>query len=132
MYTDSLANYLYNSPLKRFYSYSGKNIHRIIHGNVTLKCMQIVMAYDTKHFIRSGILVVQDTSGNALRKMNRSRRAKLYMKLEDKKYGLFELKLDNTHVDEIEPSVFWFRHDGRSSLHILKSPKQAAADDGWQ
>ena len=131
MYTDSLANYLYNSPIKRFYSYSGKNIHRIIHGNVALKCTQVVMAYDTKHFIRSGILVLRGTDATGLRKANKSRRAKLYMKLEDRKYGLFELKLDNTHVDEIEPSVFWFRHDGRSSLHILKSPKQATTGDDW-
>jgi len=113
---------------KRYISISGADIKLINWNGVDVSDVrQIVHGYDVRAQCRTGFILT-DTCTKEIAKLNWVRKksfytGNLYIKAYDNKYGLWELTLTDTHIKEIASGVTWFKHDGVSSLKILKKSK---------
>ena len=116
--------------IRNYESIDATDIHLVKWNGVEFKAAQIVQSYDPHRHGRTGLITSYTTHKELYRK-GRSRSASskglnvgtLYFKVYTQKHGLWEITLDDCSLKQLEPDVLWFRHDGRSSLQILKQPK---------
>lgn len=107
-----------------------EDVHSIKWNGVGFEATQIVQSYDTHRHGRTGLIMTY-TTHKELYRMGRARGVSskgwnsgtLYFKVYTKKRGLWEVTLEDCSLKQLEPDALWFRHEGRSSLQILKQPK---------
>lgn len=104
-----------------------EDIHLIKWNGVKFDATQIIQSYDAHRHGRTG-LIMSYTTHKELYRMGQSRGSSnkgwnggtLYFKVFTKKRGLWEVTLEDCSLKQLEPDTLWFRHNGRSSIHILK------------
>ena len=114
------------NKLKEYTLLEDTNLILVNYDGINMEARQVFQAYDTRGKNRTG-LIDTDTDikalSLALRKRTNLYRGALYIKAITKKHGTWELTMKDVHFKQLEDNAIWFRHDGTSSLHVLKKPE---------
>jgi len=95
---------------------------------IDVEADQVFHFYDTDRKCRTG-LIITGTGAKELVRKSRKRtnfyKGNLYIKAFSKKYGLWELTMNDTLIKQLDEGVIWFKHDGISSYKIIRKNKSS-------
>jgi|TARA_Y100000310_G_scaffold149396_2_gene148736 hypothetical protein len=117
---------LVSLPKRKYASISESEIKEVRFGKYTFKVSQFVHAYHVEEQNRTGFMLTSTSVRDLAKKVGKWS-ATLYVKVRNSK-GLWEIKMPNTQLKQLEDDVIWFVHHGVSTITILKKP---SISDSW-
>ncbi len=112
----------YNTPARPFKYLKGKTIESVKWGSEEIDVFHILYSYDPARRCTDGLLVTTTDFKDLEKRKRRGRYIDtLYIKARTD-MGLWELKMEKTHIKELGRHAYWFRYDKAASHHILEKP----------